>query len=116
MFAARCPSEISCLSKVSSKPDQAFRDRELNCRLRFVAGADVFIEDQAGYPALFLFETMKGLGFYFSTRSLASDCPIELNTDRVWFGSVTRKNLSVPLAQYCRTEEVGSPPVLTCTV
>jgi hypothetical protein len=63
--------------------------------LRFVTGADVFIEDRAGHPARFLFETMKGLRSYFSTRSLASDCPIELNTDKVWFGSVTRKNLSV---------------------
>jgi hypothetical protein len=87
---ARCPSEISWLSKVSSKPDQAFRDRELN----------------VSSPARFLFETVSSLEptfllkigpdiRYFSTRSLASDCPIELNTDKVWFGSVTRKNLSV---------------------
>jgi hypothetical protein len=32
-----------------------------------------------------------------------------LNTNKVWLGSVTRQNLSVPLAQDCSTVEVGSP-------
>jgi hypothetical protein len=41
-------------------------------------------------------------GCYFATRSLASEVPIELNTLKVWLALVTRKNLSVPLAQYSR--------------
>ena len=52
-------------------------------------------------------------GGYFAMRSLASDCPIELNTDKVWLACLTSKNLSAPLAQYFSTVEVGSPPVLT---
>ena len=65
-------------------------------------------------PGFFLAPIM--VRFYFATRSFESDVPIELNTVRVWLADVTRKNLSAPLAQYCYTCEVGSPPVLTWTV
>jgi hypothetical protein len=52
---------------------------------------------------------------YFATRSFDSCVPIVLNTVNVWLAVVTRKNLSVELAQFCSTEEVGSPgePVFT---
>jgi len=52
-------------------------------------------------------------GGYFAMRSFASDCPIELNTDKVWLACLTSKNLSALLAQYFSTAEVASPPVLT---
>jgi hypothetical protein len=67
-------------------------------------------------PFLLALEFLARLDRYFATRSLVGDGPIELNTDKVWLGSVTRQNLSVPRAQCCRTVEVGSPPVLACTV
>src|SRR4051812_17234348 len=34
----------------------------------------------------------------------------------IWFDCVGRKNFEESVAQFCRSVEVGSPPVLTCTV
>jgi len=51
-----------------------------------------------------------------ATRSFESEVPIELKAAAVCEADVTRKNLSLLLAQYCSTAEVGSPPVFTCTV
>ena len=53
---------------------------------------------------------------YFATRSLDSDVPIAVKAAAIWLEEVTVVNLSAPLAQYCRTVEVGSPLVLTCIV
>src|SRR5207245_7536961 len=53
---------------------------------------------------------------YLATRSFESDVPIVLKTDAVCDADVTRKNLSLLLAQYCSTAEVGSPPVFTWIV
>ena len=51
-----------------------------------------------------------------ATRSFDSEVPMFWNTETVWSADVTRKNLSLLLAQYCSTLEVASLPVFTCTV
>jgi hypothetical protein len=53
---------------------------------------------------------------YFEMRSCESCVPIWLNTVTIWLDEVSRKNLSDVLAQFCRSVEVGSPPVLTWIV
>ena len=55
---------------------------------------------------LFLFAMLRD---YFETRSLESEVPIELNTDTIWLADVRMEKLPGPLAQYCRTVDVGSP-------
>ncbi len=57
-----------------------------------------------------------GALFYLATRRLESAVPIWLKVVMIAFAEVSRKNLSVLLAQFCRSVDVGSPPVLTCTV
>jgi len=37
-----------------------------------------------------------------------------LKAAMIWVAEVTVENLSAPLAQYCRTAEVGSLSVFTC--
>src|SRR5262245_40536799 len=48
---------------------------------------------------------------YFATRSWLSCVPIVLNAVTIWVELVSWKNLSVPLAQFCNTVEVGSAGV-----
>jgi len=38
-------------------------------------------------PFLLVLEFLARLDGYFATRSLAGDCPIELNADKVWAGT-----------------------------
>src|SRR5262249_26903044 len=59
---------------------------------------------------------------YCATRKLESAVPIWLKVATISFAEVSRKNLSgsgylpgLP-AHLCSSVEVGSPPVLTCTV
>ena len=49
-------------------------------------------------------------------RRFDSAVPIWLNVPTICVEEVSRKNLLVSLAQFCNSVEVGSPPVLTCTV
>jgi hypothetical protein len=47
---------------------------------------------------------------------LESDVPVAVKAVAISLEEVTVENLSEPLAQYCRTAEVGSPSSLTCIV
>ena len=50
---------------------------------------------------------------YLARRSFDKEAPIVSKADMIWLGDVNMKKLSVPLAQYCRMVETGSPSVLT---
>jgi hypothetical protein len=54
-------------------------------------------------------------GCYIESRRLDNAVPISLNVVTIWSAEVSRKNLLESLAQFCKSVEVGSLPVLTCT-
>jgi hypothetical protein len=54
--------------------------------------------------------------FYCAMRRLDKAVPICVKVATIWFAEVSKKNLLGSLAQFCNRVDVGSPPVLTCTV
>src|SRR5262249_60153343 len=53
---------------------------------------------------------------YLAMRSFEMLVPIALNVVMISFADDRRKNLPGSVAQFCSNVEVGSLPVLTCTV
>ena len=53
---------------------------------------------------------------YLAMRSFESWAPIVSKADMICVVELTMKKFELPLAQYCRMVEVGSPSVLTCMV